>query len=311
MNPSRRAVLSALGTALSASLAGCPETENGTGTSEPTPRPMQSRTSSTTQGEPTTPGPVELDPGDSYTTDAGWSLTVDDVAVRIAVVDTGTTHPDPVWAEDGQFVVADFTVEGSDAPDPANLNVTCRVDTGDALGWTYVDADGPRDERRQRIGFEVPSSPAPTAGAVVWTPDQGPDVRWTLSEATLTSLAQPPEFDLQSFSVADAPGDEVDATLTVANVGDGDGVFLAEVGPAAMSDQGEVEFAVPAGETRTVTRRVRAESPNDGPTRVVLQWRDTKIERTIGPSVTTTATARTQSGTDTTTTETTTTDTDG
>lgn len=307
MNRSRRAALRTLGIALSASLAGCLGTENGRASTTQ----LTSETKTPRKSEATTPGPVELDPDDSYSTDASWSLTVDDVAVRIAVVDTGTIHPDPVWAEDGQFVVADFTVEGRDAPDPANLNVTCRVDTGDALGWTYVDADGPRDESSQPIGFEVPSSPAPTAGAIVWAPDEGPEVRWTLSEATLANLARLPEFELKSFSVADAPGDEVDATLTVANVGDGDGVFLAEVGAGAMSDQPEVEIAVPAGETRTVTRRVLAGSPNGGPTRVVLRWRDTKIERTVEPSETTTATAQTQSGTDTTTTDATSTETDG
>ncbi|MFB6141255.1 MAG: hypothetical protein ABEJ26_12580 [Halosimplex sp.] len=70
-------------------------------------------------------------------------------------------------------------------------------------------------------------------------------------------------------------------TLTVANGGEGDGVFLAEVGDPAMSDQPEVAFAVPAGETRTATRRVRVHAEGDEAATVVLRWRGVRLERTL------------------------------
>ncbi|WP_415379333.1 hypothetical protein [Halosimplex sp. TS25] len=297
MDRSRRALLAALGTALSASIAGCSGPESDADTAGRTPDRSQpsetpatrtetaTRTNAATQTETTAPGPVTLEPGESYATDTGWELTVERVAVQIAVVEYGPTHWDPNWAEEGQFVVADVAVSGEDAPDPADLHVTCRTDAADGSGPVFVAADSNDDDVRQRIGFEVPASPAPAAGAIVWTPDDGPEVRWVLSDDRLATIARPPEFDLREFGVENAPGDEVAVTLTVANTGAGDGTFLAEVGDAAMSDQPELAVEVPAGETRTVTRRVRFQNVwNDGddePATVVLRYRETRMERTL------------------------------
>lgn len=301
MSPSRRVLLAAFGAALAAPVAGCSESDSTADeqspTAEPSPTPEPTRTGRTTgtasvAGSPastgTASGPVTLDPGEAYATDAGWSVAVENLAVRASVVEHGPTHWDPRWTEGGQFVAADLVVRGDGGPDPADLPVACRTDTVDGAGRVFVAADSNRDDRRQRVAFPVPASPEPTDGAVVWTPEAGPEVRWRLPDAVLAAVARPPAFELREFAVEHAPGDEVDVTLTVANAGEGDGTFLAEVGAAAMSDQGEVTVDVSAGETRTVTRRVYVETDAADETTVVLRWRGETLERTVGPAATAT-----------------------
>ncbi|MFC7141064.1 hypothetical protein ACFQMA_14665 [Halosimplex aquaticum] len=302
MDRSRRALLAAFGTALSASVAGCPETSGDAATAEPTPDPSQpaetptaepdpaTRANTTTRTGTSTPAPVTLAPGESYVTADGWDLTVENLAVRRAVVEYGPTHWDPDWADGGQFVVADLVVAGDGAPDPADptdLRVACQTDTTDGTGRTFVVADSNADDIRQRLGFTVPASPAPAEGAIVWSPADGPEVRWALPDPLLAEIARLPEFDLRGFEVENVPGDEIAVTLTVANVGVGDGTFLAEVGHAAMSDQPELTVEVPAGETRTVTRRVPFQNvwndSDDEPATVVLRYREKRLERTVEP----------------------------
>ena len=301
MAQSRRSLLAAVGAALSTAVAGCPGDADTTpeqspdpssGTGEQTARPP-GRTAAAASTPTPTPGPVVLDPGETHATADGWSLTVAAVAVRIGVVERGTTHPDPRWGEGSQFVTATIRASGDGAPDPAELRFACRTDTATQPRAIPVVPESDDGGPGARVAFEVPADPAPSAGALVWSPAGGPEVRWTLAAEHLDAVARPPAFDLESFRVADAPGEAVAATLTVANRGDGDGVFLAEVGDAALSDQGELRVAVPAGDRRTVTRRIPA-GVADGSRTYVLRWRETVIERTVrerGRTATATETA--------------------
>lgn len=258
---SRRETLQAGICLFSSTLAGCL-----TGTGTPTEPPEE---------------PVSLAPGESFETADGWSLTVELVGVQIAVVRAGTVHSDPVYGDDEQYVVADVATD--DGPDPADLNVFVRTDTQDRSNRRYVRADSNVADLRQRFGYAVPVSPAPSDGAVVWEPDDERGVRWELPADLLDQIARPPAFDLQGFEAEDAPGDEVEVTLTVANTGEGDGTFVAEVGDAEVSDQPEVFVDVPAGETVTVERRAWAAFVNDEVT-VVVRWRGERLERTVDES---------------------------
>jgi len=307
MQRSRRALLAAFGTTLSTAVAGCPGEADTT--PESTPPPDASTETAAPTAEPpertgaaaSTPtrGPVVLDPGETHATADGWSLTVAAVEVRVGVVERGTTHPDPRWGEGSQFVTATLRASGDGAPDPAELGLTCRTDTATVTRAIPVVPEADEEDPGAHLAFEVPTDPAPSAGALVWSPADGPEVRWTLTDDHLDAIARPPAFDLESFRVADAPGEAVAATLTVANRGDGDGVFLAEVGNAALSDQGEVRVAVPAGERRTATRRIPAGTADDGgPQTYVLRWRETVIERTIDESEPTATTAEEDESTD-------------
>lgn len=227
--------------------------------------------------------PLTRAPGERYETPDGWSLTVENVSVRHGVVQFGTVHPDPRWEPGAQFVAADAAVDGDGAPDPADLNLFVRTDALDRSDRYYVHAEGDADDRRQRFGFPVPTDPAPSRAAVVWRPDEGPLVRWVLGDDRVSALGAAPEFAVESFDVPETavPESEFEATLTVRNDGDRDGTFLAEVGNAGISDQPEVEFEVPAGETATGMASVDAYFGDSEELEIVLHWEDGTRRRTV------------------------------
>lgn len=248
-------------------LAGCVELGRSDGASEPGLLPS---------------GSASLAPGETYETGRGWSLTVGTVRVRDGVVAVGSTHPDPLYADEGeQFVVADATVAGDGAPDPGDLDLFAETDTRQESRGRYVRTDPDERGRRQRYAFPVPASPRPEEGAVVWRPPDADPVRWTLPETVLNAVAAPPRFELHEFEVDDAPGDDVEVKLTVGNTGEGDGLFLAEVGHAAVSDQPEVRVGVAVGEIVTARRRVWAPFDGRDELPVVLRWRGGTVRRTV------------------------------
>ncbi|MFB6304887.1 MAG: hypothetical protein ABEH47_06960 [Haloferacaceae archaeon] len=228
-------------------------------------------------------GPLTRRAGESHATAEGWSLTVGNVAVRHGIVQFGTVHPDPRWESGSQFVVADATVEGDGAPDPADLRLYVRTDALDRSDRYFVRAETNEDGRRQRFGFPVPTDPAPARAWVVWRPEEGPAVRWSLDEGSVRALGSAPEFVVESFETPSTavPDDEFEATLGVRNEGERDGTFLAEVGNAAVSDQPEVELDVPAGGTTTGTASVDAYFGDRREMEVVLRWEDGTERRTV------------------------------
>lgn len=259
-------------------MAGCSEqsTLNTETATEETP------TTSSVTGSPITSNrPASLLPGETYETENDWSVAIETVGVYVSINKFGTVHPDPYYADDAQFVVADAVVSGSNAPDPANLNLFVQTDSLDRSGVTYVAAESNQDDVRQRFGFTVPVSPAPNEGAIVWSRDSERSVRWTLPADVLTAIVEPAEFELHAFDAVDVSGEEVEVLLKVENVGKSDGRFLAEAGNAALSDQPEIAIEVPRGETVATTRQVNARFRDEDEMTVVLRWRDTVLERTI------------------------------
>lgn len=262
--PSRRAFLGALATL---PLAGCfDDSRSGTATSStPTSGP-------TTDGTATPPAtqsePILRQPGEAYEAN-DIAVTIENLAVRHGMVTFGSVHPDPVWKEGSQFVLASVAVEGNE--DPANLDVTVTADTLAERPARYYGFIPEPSESVQPMGFPVPTVPAPSNAALVW---HGPrEVRWPLSDELVRKLGRAPEFSLERFQVPEsaAPGTSLDVTLEVANSGDRNGRFLAELGNAAMSDQPEIEVSVPAGETTTATRSVDARF-SEGEMTVLLRW---------------------------------------
>ncbi|MFC6988297.1 hypothetical protein ACFQJD_05430 [Haloplanus sp. GCM10025708] len=256
-----------------------------TGQSPGTPTGSQTTGEPTTSPTPPTPSETPADDrtravGDAYETAEGWTVTVENVAVRHGVRKFGTVHVDPVWADGAQFVVADVVVDG-DGPDVTDLDVAVEVDTLDRSGRIYVHSERNADETRQRFGYAVPTDPAPERAALVWRPNAGPTVRWALDSAAVRALGAAPEFSVESFTAPEtATGSELETTLTVRNAGERDGRFLAEVGDAAMSDQPEFALDVPAGETATGRPTVSAHFDDDEVT-VVLRWENGTKERRV------------------------------
>lgn len=265
----RRRFLAAT-TALLPLTAGCIDT-GGTDTATPT---------RTTTRTGTTTSPASLAPGERYTTDEGFTVTVDAVAVHLAVVEFGTVHDNPLYRTDAQFVVADVTVDGDDPPDPVDLPVFLATDTLEEQSRRYVAAAS-NDDGRQRFGYPVPTSNAPESGDIVWTRPEARDVRWELSAETLSAIARAPAFEVKAFGAETVSGEEVELSLTVENVGERDGRFLAEAGDAGLSDQPEIEVPVPEGETVTATRRVSASFGGREELSVVLRWDGNERSRTV------------------------------
>lgn len=227
-------------------------------------------------------GSVTREMGEAYAVDGDPTVTVERPAVRHGVVEFGTVHPDPLWIEGSQFVVADVAVEGRNAPAVTDLDVAVGTDTVDRSRRRYVHAER-NTQRRQRFGFPVPTDPAPSEAAVVWRPDRGPVVRWSLPDAPVTALGRAPDFGVTSFAVPETATQEstVEATVAVTNDGDRDGRFLAEVGNTSISDQPEVTADVPVGGMVTVTAEVDAYVVEGDEFGVVLRWAGGTQHRTV------------------------------
>lgn len=251
-----------------------------------TPTEGANRKAVTTASESTptsTPSQVSLAVGEPYRTADSWTVTVENVSVQASIVEFRSAHPAPVYTDEGQFVTADVVVDDvtGNAPDPAGLRIFVRTPTLDRSTRRYVAAKTNEDDVRQRVGFPVPLSAPPRAGAIVWVPDTGPTVRWQLPARTLQAIPKAPKFRLRAFGVKDIAGDMVEVTLTVENASEYDGTFRAELGDQAFSDQPEIAVEVPADESVTVTRRILAEFRDRTEATIVLRWRGGTLRRTV------------------------------
>lgn len=241
-----------------------------------TPTPDQSTPTST----PTPEGPIRRQPGESYeATDI--TVTISDLAVRHGMVTFSSPHPDPTWVDSAQFLLATLTVEGN--RDPANLDVTATANTLDSRPDRYLGFDSDSPDSVQPLGFAVPTDPDISEVAVIWN---GPrEVRWPLPADLTEQLGHAPDFRLEAFRVPKTAqdGQSFDVELDVANDGNREGYFLAELGNAAISDQPEIEVSVSAGESVTATRSVEARF-FDGRMEVILRWEGGSQRRPIEPA---------------------------
>lgn len=130
---SRRRALQRVAAALRTASAGCagvgPSGQERTGAAT-TPLETPTPTSTSSPSLTTDDGLVTLSQGETHETPAGWTITVEILAVHPSVVESSGTHPDPVYGDGEQYVVADAVVGGADAPDPADLSLFARTDTG-------------------------------------------------------------------------------------------------------------------------------------------------------------------------------------
>lgn len=273
-SPARRALLGALATLPLTACLG----NSGPGTATaapPTDSPTTDRTTTTPPANQS--GPMIRQPGEAYET-GDVAVTVSGLAVRHGMVKFGSVHPDPIWKEGFQFLLASVAVEGDE--DPATLDVTMTADTLDERPDRYYRFAPDTPESVQPLGFAVPTDPAPSEASIVW---HGPrEVRWRIPDELVTRLGRAPDFSLEGFRAPEsAPrGTSLGVTVEVANNGDRDGRFLAELGNAATSDQPEIAVSVPAGETVTSTQSVDARFA-EGEMTVLLRWEGGVQRRTV------------------------------
>jgi hypothetical protein len=199
-----------------------------------------------------------------------------------------------------QYVIASVAAEGTPAPPPSEFALAAGGETfapdGDVGGmgerlWNYDGAYGREGAAAGWIAFEVPKPLDAEDAAITW-----PGGEYALDDRAVERLSQPPtDFEVKGF---DAPetmelDETVTATLTVENVGDADGRFVAAVnrtGPRiAYTPEATLSLDVPAGETATWEYESgpgdRYADPADGAegqTMIVrLQWRDGSLSREI------------------------------
>lgn len=273
-SPSRRALLGALATLPLTACLG--NSSPGTATSAtPTDSPTTDQITATPPA--TQSGPIIRQPGETYETD-DIAVTVSGLTVYHGMVKFGSGHPDPIWKEGSQFVLASVAVEGDD--DPATLDVTVTADTLEERPDRYYGFAPDTPESVQPLGFAVPTTPTPSEASIVW---HGPrEIRWPLPDELVTKLGHAPDFSLKGLQVPESArqGTSLSVTIEVANSGNRDGRFLAELGYAALSDQPEIEVPVPAGETVTVTESVDARF-TEGEMTVLLRWEGGVQRRTV------------------------------
>lgn len=253
--PSRRACLAAL-----AALAGC----SGT-------RPSTTATHSSTTTRPsTTPGTATSTATTTDTTATETPATEPAVSVAGVSVQESFFYlasPDSlgVAAPDGrQFAFA--SVAGSDhAPPPDGFALVAGGDRH--AGWTEYDRwrgpeilpEGVVGHRAYEpgsggwVGFDLPD-PLDADGARLVVGDY---VAWQVEQETLAVLNAPPaRYSLVEVTAPDrvAADESAPVSVTVENVGDGDGTFrgvVNEAGPTYTPHR--FRLSIPAGERRSET----------------------------------------------------------
>lgn len=257
--PSRRTVLRTLGLGV-VSTAGC---IGG-------PRVPDGGDQPTSPGSTATDAPV-LQPGETYTTGDGRSVSIGDPAVRpsvITVESVSSTHQYEriARAGSGQYLSFVVTVSGFGFPEPSHENLDEPIPLPLAVaagGEQYRDpipVGRDRQASRDHVAIAVPILETGDA-AVVWAREDGPAPRWRLGEAATGRLAAAPAFEVRSWTVPEkvVSGESFEGSVTVANVGDRDGRFLATFGVRQGSlPVQETSVEVPAGETRTHTVTMEA-----------------------------------------------------
>ncbi|MEF8840279.1 MAG: hypothetical protein V5A62_01450 [Haloarculaceae archaeon] len=225
------------------SVAGCVGRPPGGGTATGTSTPFESATP-TEAGTSTSEG-TRVPVGESIEV-GGVPMTVSNPRVRKGVLAMGV-HDPAVRAAEGQFVVVDVTVEGREPDRLEGGTLRSSVD-GDLL--PEGDAVSTLTEGVYAVPFSAERHETAT---VAWQTDYR-TVHWTLPEEIRETLPLEPAFHVEGMDIPRRDGQLV-LELTVANEGEREGVFLAEVSSRAFSGNDVVSFPVPTGKTRTYTGR--------------------------------------------------------
>lgn len=245
-------------------------TESATGT---TSRSTAGSTAETTEDRASKTASLE-----SPVTVDGRSVTVwSGRATRFLRTLQAGAHQTVTAARDRQYVVVELGVAGADAWDAAVRNCELHVD-GDHVEPLAAAVEPFTD--RTHLGFSLPVDVEPAETALVWRGSET-TVTWSLPDAVSEKLAAPPAYDVDSFVVEASAGDcPVEASVSVSNVGDSAGVFVASLGTTSLSDQPEITIPLDAGGSTTRTECIPYTESEGGAT-IVLDWGWDALERTV------------------------------
>jgi hypothetical protein len=308
----RRTFLATTATTLGISLGGCLASNDGE--SDETPEePGEPADTETPDDEPTSDGdPPSTDrPTDDPTpTDENdhtplGGVLVEDVVARKAVtyesvMGSGGVLTDP----DQQYVVATVRADGELDPEAFAFETdegSWEPGLSNTRGATNLAVAGHGEgaigspispSPPSYLAFAVSSPLSASTARITYEDDHGG--RWDLSDAQRERLGAPaPEFERQGLTVPDeiSQGETLSVSLTVENVSDVDGRFLAAVywPTDAVADDDEshvVERQVAAGERVTATLDIDTEytAMEDGPVTLSVDGH-VSGERTVGVDV--------------------------
>lgn len=278
----RRALLASL-TSLFL-LSGC------SGTPARTQTPNSTTTHKTTTEATSTPTAVSTTTQQIQELAIGEKATIGDGAARLYRVEAARTiitldgiHFGIVTEPDAQYlVVAMTTDEPVDGHTAARNHTTLELD----------DATYPVSEHRFHpaagggfnIAYRLPLTLDASRGRILWGPySDTARAAWTLPDAVITQLNNPPEFTVHAFTVPEevASFDPFDVTIDVENTGAGDGEFKALLGNSRATDSAPLSVALAHGERTTVSETEQIDGEPGDTRTIYLDWGLERLERTI------------------------------
>lgn len=306
--PSRRALLAALSSGFAA-VAGC-TTREGAGGSNTAPSSHARLQEGVSAGSPTT---TTASPDADANVDANADVEVFDIVVRKAVRYESVMGSGGVLASEGQqYVVASVDTATERELGPSSFafvadeeewspglpetrgaaNVSVAGHEGSLVGRTQLVPDAPAV-----LAFTVPS---PLSASNPRIRFDGETTRsWSLPEPARERLGAPaPRFELDSLSApaSISQGDPLSVSLTVTNVSETSGRFLAALywPTEAIADDDEshvLERVVEAGETTTLSTDIDTAYTTYEPRTVTLELRghvsadrEIRVENVTTPS---------------------------
>lgn len=217
--------------------------------------------------------PTTVAIGEQATSENGQAVTISAPQVRkiIYTPDTYPTyHLSPAASSEAQFLTVGVETDDTAVTD---LPLTPVIDDEPADGDTYRLRFGDGDQ--SRIGFRIPVGDV-QHGVLEWRPREDERYRWEIPTSILADLEVSPRFEVESFTVPESieRDEQFTGSVTVQNVGERDGRFLATVeslGSASVPIAGPFSFEVAAGETVTHQFSGRTEI-DSGEKNAVLDW---------------------------------------
>lgn len=279
----RRRYLALLG----ASVAGCADRQTeGTPVGATSPNSSEEAPTKTPPGTQTPVDPEQrvLESNEPYQTADGDVVRVSIYRARRGIIEAGMVHDRPLLPDDKQFLQVGVATDGDDPLDPEQLCLTATVDGDRPYEGCTSRIEGVDNDRRGKLqAIPVSLSFDGDAAAIVWERDDAGNVRWTVPERTVAALRKPPEFVVEGLTVPETAtdGEAFDVEITVRNDGGRKDWFVAEIGPADLSDGHDMEVPYSPGERRTVTRELRASFEDENEMIVRLDWDRDSIEKPV------------------------------
>lgn len=242
----RRQFLATTGSSVSFLVTGCSSTDVNASRNSPSETATPTETGTSSETATSTPTQIRRVPIGQTATVGDVPLTVNNPRVSKAVFAQGV-HDPALRTIAGQYVTVDVTINGRPRDDL--VTDTLRPAVGSTVLTDMIPVPTITEGE---FAVPFPAEEHDTA-AIRWQHEKT-QVSWILPATVRESLALEPKFRIETFALPRRDGQLV-LELTVANEGERDGQFKAEVSIKGYSGNAVIEFPVPAGESRSYRGR--------------------------------------------------------